>query len=34
MTKAEFLEDHQDFITQVSFSIKLAAPLAGGWARP
>jgi hypothetical protein len=31
MTKAEFLEDHQNFITQVSFSIKLAVSAASGW---
>jgi hypothetical protein len=34
MTKEEFLEDRQNFITQVSFSIKLAAFQAGGWAEP
>jgi hypothetical protein len=34
MTKAEFLEDRQNFITQVSFWIKLAASAAGGWAEP
>jgi hypothetical protein len=32
MTKAEFLEDHQNFITQVSFSTKLAASATSGWA--
>jgi hypothetical protein len=32
MTKADFLEDNQDFITQVSFWIKLAAFQASGGA--
>jgi hypothetical protein len=32
MTKAEFLEDHQNFIARISFSIKLAASQASGWA--
>jgi hypothetical protein len=34
MTKAEFLEDRQNFITQVSFWIKLAASAASGGAEP
>jgi hypothetical protein len=34
VTKAEFLEDRQNFITQVSFWIKLAASAASGGAEP
>jgi hypothetical protein len=34
MTKAEFLEDRRNFITQVSFWIKLATSAASGCAEP
>jgi hypothetical protein len=32
MTNPDFLRDHQDFITKVSFSIKLVASAASGGA--
>jgi hypothetical protein len=34
MTKEEFLEDRQNFITQVSLWIKLATSAVSDWADP